>query len=228
MSNVRLTGVRAVVFDLDDTLYLERSFALSGFAAVGAWLREHMACPCDPCARMAELFESEHRRRVFDRLMEEWGVRPAEPLVREMIDRFRTHQPRIRLCPDAERALTCWNGRFKLGLISDGPLAVQQNKVQALGLTSRLDQIILTDRWGEDFWKPHPRAFEWLEQSWGVRGQQLVYLADNPAKDFIAPRQRGWQTVRVRREQGIHSLLEAECGTEADHEVRTLEELMIC
>ncbi len=227
MTTVRLTGVRAVVFDLDDTLYLERTFALSGFAAVGQWLRQRLACPGDPYTRMAALFDSEHRSRVFDRLLEEWGVRPAGPLVREMVDRFRAHRPQIRLCPDAEGVLTRWTGRFRLGLISDGPLSVQQNKVAALGLTSRLDEIILTDRWGEAFWKPHPRAFEWLEQAWGVCGGQLVYLADNPAKDFLAPRQRGWQTVRVRRDEGIHSLREAEPGTEADHEVRSLEDVNI-
>ena len=32
--------IHTLVFDLDDTLYLEREYALSGFRAVGDWLRQ--------------------------------------------------------------------------------------------------------------------------------------------------------------------------------------------
>ena len=32
----------ALVFDLDDTLYLERDFARSGFAAAGDWLQQEL------------------------------------------------------------------------------------------------------------------------------------------------------------------------------------------
>ena len=35
--------IRTVVFDLDDTLFPEREFVLSGFAAVDAWLRNNRA-----------------------------------------------------------------------------------------------------------------------------------------------------------------------------------------
>ena len=34
-----------VVFDIDDTLYLERDYVLSGFAAVGPWARDWLAIP---------------------------------------------------------------------------------------------------------------------------------------------------------------------------------------
>ena len=31
-----------------------------------------------------------------------------------------------------------------------------------------------------------------------------VYVADDPLKDFAAPRQLGWLTIRVRRPGGLH------------------------
>jgi putative hydrolase of the HAD superfamily len=34
-----------IVFDLDDTLYLERDFARSGFEAAGAWLYRQAGVP---------------------------------------------------------------------------------------------------------------------------------------------------------------------------------------
>ena len=35
-----------------------------------------------------------------------------------------------------------------------------------------------------------------------------LYVADNPVKDFAAPRQLGWVTVRVRRPCGLQYAVE--------------------
>ena len=56
---------------------------------------------------------------------------------------------------------------------------------------------ICTDTCGRECWKPNPRAFEYVEQVFGRSGGSLTYVADNPSKDFTAPRARGWQTVQI-------------------------------
>jgi putative hydrolase of the HAD superfamily len=33
---------------------------------------------------------------------------------------------------------------------------------------------------------------------WGLPHHRLMYVGDNPAKDFATPRRLGWQTVRLR------------------------------
>jgi len=38
----------ALVFDLDDTLFPERDFVLSGFQAVGDWLETNLSLLCIP------------------------------------------------------------------------------------------------------------------------------------------------------------------------------------
>ena len=47
---------------------------------------------------------------------------------------------------------------------------------------------------------PAPPLPTLLRRFWGhlAPGGTLTYLADNPAKDFCAPRQLGWETVRFR------------------------------
>jgi len=94
------------------------------------------------------------------------------------------HIPDISLLPDAQRALDRWAGKFFLGLISDGPLIMQANKIRALGLDRRLDAILLTDQWGREFWKPHPRAFETIEQQSGHRGAACVLPGRQPRERF--------------------------------------------
>jgi len=227
MALVRLETIRVVVFDLDDTLYPERAFAMSGFVAVGRWLTERVHCPIDATARMQELFETGHRGHVFDQLLAELGVEAPESLVPQMIEHYRSHWPNIRLDEAAERAIKRWSGSCKLGLISDGPLLMQQRKVEALGLAPRLDRIILTDAWGRAFWKPHVRAFETIEQAWGHQGPACVYIADNPSKDFVAPKKLGWRTVRLRRSSGIYADATPGPGGTPELEVTTLDSIDI-
>jgi putative hydrolase of the HAD superfamily len=96
-------------------------------------------------------------------------------------------------------------GRVPLGIISDGPQQMQANKVEALGLIGRVDEIILTDAWGRQYWKPHVRAFEEMASRLRVSPQECLYVADNPSKDFIAPNALSWRTVQVRRAGGVYA-----------------------
>jgi len=225
MCKVRLTGIRVIVFDLDDTLYPERAFALSGFRAVGQELRRRMDCPFDSAERMRVLFDGGERRKVFDKVLEELGADSSVMTVEETVTLYRAHHPTIELYKDAERVLRKWSGRFRLALISDGYDETQRNKVKALRLEGRLDPIVLTGEWGRDYWKPHPRAFEEIERKTGVSGTGCVYLADNPAKDFVAPRQLGWVSVRVCRPGSVYEAEEPPAGGEPSYVVTSLNHI---
>ncbi len=222
---VRIPGIKAVVFDLDDTLYPEKSFVFSGFEAVAAWLRRKVTCPFDPAARMRSLFEQGARGHIFDQVLDEMHCANADMLIPLMVECYRTHRPRINLFEDADRALLRWRAGFHLALISDGPLAMQQNKVEALGLANRLDLIILTDQWGREFWKPHPRAFETIQKTWGLDGAACLYIADNVEKDFLSPVRLGWRTVRICRKGGIYEKPRTDFADRAEFDVTVLDEI---
>ncbi|MFQ5491122.1 MAG: HAD family hydrolase [Phycisphaerae bacterium] len=195
---------QALVFDLDDTLYLERDFVFSGYEAVARAFADELDAPFDLLERMKQLFDSPDRGRVYNVIADQLGHPDPDALVPRMIDTYRNHPPNIQLQPDAAAALTRLAGRCRLGLISDGPATMQANKVRTLGLDSRLDEIILTDQWGREFWKPHPRAFQEMAQKLDVPPTACLYVADNPAKDFLAPNALGWTTVQIRRPGGIY------------------------
>lgn len=216
---------RCIVFDLDDTLYLERDYVRSGFRAVGAWVRERWGE-----ARFAEVawghFLQGVRGTIFNRALAELGL-PANPeVISEAVRAYREHMPDIALLPDARECLQRLRGKAFLGVITDGPLASQQRKAEALGLLRLVDHIIYTAELGEGLGKPHPRAFEQMQRTAGVSGEHCVYLADNPRKDFIAPRRLGWGTIRVVREGGIYALAESPQGQDAEWTVGDLLETM--
>lgn len=193
------------VFDLDDTLFLERDYVRSGFDAVGIWAARWLRIPnfADRCWRA---FLAGTRGSVFDLVLRDCGVAADTPLVDALVALYRTHVPCIQLLPDARDALHAIADFASTAVISDGPVASQSRKVEALGIDSFAAPIVLTEVMGADYRKPHTRAFEYLAQQFP--GSVCVYLADNPVKDFSAPRALGWKTIRIRRPEGLHYLSE--------------------
>lgn len=218
---------RVIVFDLDDTLYLERDFVRSGFQAAGMWLQQETGISGLE-ARCQELFAAGHRTLIFDNALKYLGTDGNAELVARLIEVYRTHTPNIALASDADRYLRQRSGNRLFALITDGTATTQMAKIRALGLDRLLEHVICTGAWGHDFSKPHPRAFETVEAWSGTSATRLVYVADNPTKDFVTPKVRGWWTVQITRPGRIHNVEAAEAMHEAHATVSSLEMLDDC
>lgn len=213
-----------IVFDLDDTLYLERDYAFSGFDAVGEWLRRERGV--EGFERQARSAFAQASTHVLDRALEALGVAAPPALIDQMVSVYRAHTPRIALASDAASFLQRWHGGWPLAILTDGFHQSQRNKVDALGLTAtRFGPIVYTDEWGRTFWKPHLRGFQSIAASFGLPPDRMVYVADNPAKDFIAPRALGWRTVQVVRPEGVHTRNPVAPDGHPDTVVHSLDEL---
>jgi len=204
--------LQCVVFDIDDTLYLERDYVRSGFQAVGEWVRESLGISSffDEAWKH---FEADRRGDTFNVALETFGVSPSPELIRTLLAVYRGHDPAICLLPDSDECLRFVAGKAFVGIISDGAVLGQQRKVERLGLAARSNHIILTESIGVEYSKPHPRAFSDMQRLAGAPPEACVYIADNPIKDFIAPNRLGWHTIRVRRAGGIHCT--RDCSEEA-------------
>jgi len=200
----RLGGLEAVIFDLDDTLYLETSYVRSGFGAVAQVLADEHSSVEYIGRLLWRAFEQGPRDRVFNSVLRELGREDESSEISRLVRCYREHRPTLALEP-AMRDLLGRVGRlYKLGLLTDGFLPAQQYKVEALGLTEVFDCIVYTEALGREFWKPSPRAFELMSESLGCAGSRCVYVADNVAKDFVGPNQLGWRTIRLLRPGQLH------------------------
>jgi len=213
----------ALILDLDDTLYLERDYVRSGFEAVGRHVAKRTDVQ-DFGERCWSLFKQGARGTTFDQILGDCGLGGTVDRF-ELVDIYRRHAPSIRPSPDAATFLSAWPADRPLGLITDGPVESQAAKIAALKLRERLHPIILSDQFGTEFRKPHDRPFEAVERALGLMPDQLTYLADNPRKDFIAPRRRGWHTIRIRRPLGEHSGRDDPADCPAEAEIVSLGEL---
>jgi putative hydrolase of the HAD superfamily len=214
-----------IVFDLDDTLYSERDFAISGFRACERWLeREHGVG--DVAEEMTRLLDEGHMRQLFVKVLKDRLPHSTDEHLEAFIDVYRYHDPEIDLYPDAVWALEHFGSHGPLGLITDGQHEVQSSKVRALDIAHRFEHIVYTGALGgRAFSKPHPLSYERMEQRLGGKGGTFVYVGDNPAKDFVTPNARGWISIQIVRPYRIHSYAKPAEGGHAQHTIETLTEL---
>ena len=216
-----------LVFDLDDTLYPERQFALSGFAAAERWAAAELGIE-GLAAAMTRLLDDGHLGQLFAMALAEKLPGHRSEHLAGLLEAYRGHEPELALFEDAAWALARFAGAAKLGLISDGTHRMQAKKVAALGIGAHFQSIVFTDALGgRAFSKPHPKGYELVEQALGAAGCRLVYIGDNPAKDFIVPNARGWTSVMVHRpgHRRIHAAARTADGGAPHHTIASLTEL---
>ncbi|NUQ63593.1 MAG: HAD-IA family hydrolase [Pirellulales bacterium] len=209
--------LRAIVFDLDDTLYPEHQYVQSGIRAVAAWAERQFGMPRE---HVLEELENKIRTGVRNRTFDGWlAAHRLDPVrwVPEMVRVYREHNPQIALFPELAAMLPRWRRQYRLGLVTDGYLEVQRRKIAACRLADFLDAIVCSDELGRDAWKPSARPFALVLQRLGVAGDEAVYVGDNPAKDFRGAKLLGMGTIRVRRPGGLHSNVEPLSDEDSPH-----------
>jgi putative hydrolase of the HAD superfamily len=210
-----------LIFDLDDTLYPERSYVHSGFRAVADHLQQRHGWPAaETAARLGELLDAQGRGALFDTLLHERGD-SRRWAVHECLQVYRGHHPHIALHAAAQRLLT----RLALlpYVVTDGHKGVQQRKLEALSLLPRLRHAYITHRYGVRHSKPSTHCFELIRRREGCAWRDMAYIGDNPAKDFVNLNPLGMRTVRVHTGEHRHRV--AAPGSDAQHHIDSLDEL---
>jgi putative hydrolase of the HAD superfamily len=185
-----------VAFDLDDTLYPEETFVRSGFRAVARRLAERWGVDADEAFRiMWDSLARNGRGSQFDDVVAELGLTGRQS-VRELVRVYRHHEPDIAL-PDASRAVLEQLQPRPLYVVTDGHKVVQGNKIEALGLAPYLRHAYVTHRYGIHNRKPSVHVFELMMRRERSPASGIVYVGDDPSKDFRGLRPLGVHTIRV-------------------------------
>lgn len=222
--------LQAVVFDLDDTLYPEQQYVFSGFRAAARCFaqrqKRHDGDEKEFYQRACNRFVSGQRVAVFDDLLQEMGIAASPDDVASLVHAYRAHVPQgLELHGDAKAILEALKGRVAVGVLTDGYLVSQRQKIASLGLESHCDVVICTDEFGRNRWKPDPHCFEAMARRLDVLPPAIGYVGDNLAKDFVAPNRLGWATFCIRRANGVHFGSVPPLGGEPQYWLDSLMEL---
>jgi putative hydrolase of the HAD superfamily len=211
-----------VAFDLDDTLYPEETFVSSGFRAVAGALHERWEISEDEAFQaMWASLERRGRGTQLDDVVDAFGLRGRQS-VADLIKVYRHHRPSISLPPESKETLERLRPR-PLYVVTDGHKVVQQNKIEALGLPRLLTHAYITHRYGIHNAKPAVRVFELMMRRERRSTEDIVYVGDDPSKDFVGLRPLGVHTVRVRT--GRHSEVVVPASEDAERTIATIAEM---
>ena len=219
--------IKAVVFDLDDTLICEKEYIKSGFKYISKLIsQEHNIEAILIYESINKLFE-ENTKKVFDRLLDKLNIKYDMEYINYLIFNYRNHIPSITLYPDAQKVLDYLReSGIKLGMITDGYKIIQRNKLKVLNIEDYFECIVVTDELGREYWKPHIKPYQIVKESMGLEYDEMVYVGDNISKDFITANNIGMNTIMICREEGIYYKVDKTDEYKANITINNLNELI--
>jgi putative hydrolase of the HAD superfamily len=213
-----------LVFDLDDTLYPEIDYVKSGIYTVAKYLSEKYNL--DAKEINIEMFADlklNGRGLIFNNILHNYNIYSKKEL-NNCVSVYRSHKPKIFLFEAAEKFLDS-HQYFNKYIITDGNINVQRNKIKALGLNKYFKKTIPTYQYGINHSKPSTLCFEKIMKWENCEASDLIYIGDNPNKDFVNIKKIGIRTIRVLT-GGFKEIL-LENHFEAEITIKSLDQLNI-
>jgi len=202
-----MTKNDVVIFDLDDTLYKEETFLISAYREISSLIVSNFHCSTFP-KEVFDFMLGKYRKgeNAFNETIKHYGLSVK---IEVLISLYRNHVPTengkstIHLVNGAEDCLkslrTCG---CHLGLLTDGRVVSQMNKIRALGLLDYFtcENILISEAFGSE--KPDVRNFEFFMHKYPEN--TYMYVGDDLNKDFVAPNKLGWNSVCIEDSIGVN------------------------
>jgi HAD superfamily hydrolase (TIGR02253 family) len=203
--------IKAVVFDLDDTLYdrdaaqrqiirlIVRQFpqvfqGLSEERIIKTFLESDRLTVIDFDAGQPSDGMRDKRTRSFLKRLDLKEDNAAA--ITEMYVRM---YPEINVpVPGAVEMVKALRERFSLGVITNGLPDVQYRKIEAIGLGGLFSTIILSEEIG--IRKPDPRIFQMAARALKVQPEECLFVGDSHRNDVIGSKAAGMQSCWYNRD----------------------------
>lgn len=198
--------IKAVIFDIDNTLYSYDPCNDAGTDAVYGLLhsrfgteKESYESALSDSKRVIKKFNantaSSHNRFLyFQRLSEQLGFFSPE-LVLEMYECFwKAYFDKMELYPDALNLLCkLKKNNIRIGFCTDLTAQIQFRKIIALGLSDIPDAVVTSEECGAE--KPSAVMYETILKKLGVSPENAIMIGDSPQKDVLGAKNCGIRPV---------------------------------
>lgn len=203
--------IKAIVFDLDDTLYDQQEPFQQALTSV--W--NDPAVSGQVLTDLFEIFKHMNDRvtkletltmaQVFDRLNSVLDAHSLPVLTNNVWlafwESYQQKTAKISLFSEIRNLLTSLKDHYQLGVITNGETESQSNKVLQLDLDHYINRsnIIISDAVG--LRKPDARIFTYFNRLLNLQANEVVYIGDNFETDMIGAKKAGWHTFWFNHRQ---------------------------
>lgn len=198
--------IRAITFDLDDTLWPIAPVIRSAEQQLRTWLASH--CPevlhrYDQAAflKLRETVARQHPDRTHDlsamrrltlaEALRRCGYEPA--LARDAFAVFFRERNRVNLFPEVSDVLPALASEFRLASLSNG-----NADLEVIGIASHFHFALSAATVGKP--KPHALMFDRACEQFGLAPSQVLHVGDDLALDAVAARDAGLHSVWLQRD----------------------------
>lgn len=211
-SDVKMRHVRAVLFDMDDTLFDHWHSSRSGLVAIQQRYPCFQQTPLDELQRIhMSLLEEVHlqvlrgqmsldqaRTVRMERLFAQFGGQSSPATVEEAARRYReAYQTSRQSVPGTIALLEALRPHVKIGIVSNNMLAEQQGKLRYLGLEAHIDILVVSEEVG--ILKPEAGIFQVALERLQCSADEAVMIGDAWHTDILGARGAGIRAIWLNR-----------------------------
>jgi YjjG family noncanonical pyrimidine nucleotidase len=203
--------IKAILFDLDDTLYDHRHSMLTGLKAlqkkyecfagvhIDEMEREHIRLMNEVhlnSVLQGLMTLDEGRALRFKRAFELYGVNADEKLSYEAAGIYRENYISVNgLVPGAMELLKSLKKKYKIGIITNNIVEEQVRKLKEGKIEHLVDVMLTSEEAGVT--KPHPEIFNRLLQKLNVTADEVVMVGDYWNSDIIGAHALGIKCIWI-------------------------------
>ena len=208
-------GLRAVLFDIDDTLFSTTQFAkVARKNAVHAMVKTGLDLPEEVVLKELEEVLAEFSSNYdhhFDQLLRRLrpkaleSVNPALIVAAGVAAYHDTKFRELKPFDDVIPLLSALRGAGVItGVITHGWTIKQAEKIVRLGLVPHLHPraVFISDQLGIS--KPNPKIYALALHDLGLQPPEAMYVGDSPSHDITPPKSLGMKAVWARRASRFH------------------------
>jgi HAD superfamily hydrolase (TIGR01549 family) len=196
-----IKALTTIIFDLDDTLCRYRTSLEGGLLETFSVnrpdelpltpdeYREGFGVEFDKAIDgEVDRPETEFRTRIFLNILKDKNY--DEEKIYDLGRRFAgIREDSLALYDDVEELFNSLSGKFKLGLLTNGPSNLQRRKIDVLGIDNWFDEIIVSGE--HDLAKPDPRIFHITLEKLGSGPEESVYVGNSLEYDVLGANNAG-------------------------------------
>ena len=223
---------KAILFDIDDTLY---DLAQPFFMAYEKLYKDQYQVDLNALflrsrVRSDEVYGQAMRGEIsmpemyiyrFQNAFRDLGIEITDEEALKFQDTYAGCQREIFLTEEMKAIFDECKEKVSLGIITNGPVGHQWDKVNDLGLCQWIskEHVLISEEVG--IAKPDAAIFEMAMERMGIEADEACFVGDSFACDITGAVNSGWSTIWFNRRN--HKM--PDHGVTPDYEVHSEEEL---
>ncbi len=202
--------IKAVIFDVDDTLYTQRQPFDRAFEDLLEGKYEV------DCKELYKKFKY-HNDKIYhhymagewdidqvsiyrmSKAMGEYGYDYCEEDCLKFQQAYSHYQKFLQPSDTVKDMLTYLQDKVTLGIITNGVPFHQRNKINTLGVSRWVPEEYILVSGETAYNKPDPRLFKVMEEKMGYDTEEYIYVGDSLLHDMQGAKAAGWTTIYMNR-----------------------------